>query len=87
VLVIDVVRFGAPRAYIAPHGMNESNQYSVMVDQPDGGFELSPAFDTLSDAVTWALERTDFVIARGSTGPYYWYGRGPMPPDISAPST
>ena len=70
------------KAYVAPFGTDEPFLYSIFVDHLDGGHELSPAFETLSEAITWALERTDFVIARQSTGPYYWYGRGHMPPDI-----
>jgi hypothetical protein len=80
------MRFAVPRAYIAPH-QSDVEQYSVLVDQPDGGFELSPDFETLPDAVAWALQRTDFVVARGSSGPYYWYGRGPKPSDVAAPPT
>jgi hypothetical protein len=73
------------KAYVAPHGEEEPYHYSVFADHPDGGYELSPEFESLSEAITWALERTDFVIARQSTGPYYWYGRGRMPPDIELP--
>jgi hypothetical protein len=75
------------KAYIAPHETDEGFQYSVFVDHPDGGHEFSPALETLSEAVTWALERTDFVIARQSSGPYYWFGRGRIPPDIEPPPT
>lgn len=75
------------KAYVAPHGEDESLKYSVFVDHPDGGYELSPEFESLSEAITWALERTDFVIARQSTGPYCWYGRGHTPPDIQLPPT
>jgi hypothetical protein len=75
------------KAYVAPYGTDEPVQYSVFVDHPDGSHELSPVLETLSKAITWALERTDFVIARPSSGPYYWYGRGRMPPDIEPPPT
>ena len=59
------------KAYVAPHGVDEPFLYSVFVDHSDGGYELSPEFESLSEAIAWAVERTDFVIARGSTGPYY----------------
>jgi hypothetical protein len=78
------VRFSEPRAYIAPLA-DEPQKYSVFVDQPEGGFELSPELDSLLDAISWALERTDWVIARSTTGPYLWYGRGNVPPDVKAP--
>lgn len=84
---MDVVRFGAPKAFIAPHGEGELIRYSVFVDLPDGNFELSPDLETPTDALQWALERADFVLARGSTGPYYWYGRGAAPPGIASPPT
>ena len=73
------------KAYIAPHETDDGVRYSVFVDDLGRSHENSPAFETLSEAVIWALERTDFVIARQSTGPYYWYGRGRIPPDIEPP--
>jgi hypothetical protein len=73
------------KAYVAPHGEDEPFLYSVFVDHPDGSYELSPEFGSPSEAIVWALERTDFVIARESTGPYYWYGRGRIPSDIESP--
>ena len=75
------------KAFIAPHETDERVWFSVFLDDLAGIQEDSPAFETLSEAVTWALERTNFVIARQSTGPYYWYGRGRMPKDIEAPPT
>ena len=74
------------KAYIAPHETNNGFRYSVFLDDHGGIHENSPELETLSEAVSWALERTDFVIARQSTGPYYWYGRGPKPPDIEPPA-
>jgi hypothetical protein len=73
------------KAYVAPIGPDETSHYSVLIDQPDGGYELSPHFDSLADGIAWALERTDFVVARENLGGYFWYGRGTMPPDITAP--
>ena len=72
-------------AYVAPHVDDEHLSFGVFVDDLDGGYEMSPEFETLSEAITSAMERTDFVIARGLAGPYYWYGRGPQPPDIDRP--
>ncbi len=73
------------KAYIAPHETDEGFRFSVFIDDLYGVHENSPALETLSEAVTWALERTDFVIARQSIGPYYWYGRGRKPSDIEPP--
>jgi hypothetical protein len=75
------------KAYVAPNGTKAPLLYSVFVDDLDGGHEMSPALETMSEAVAWALERTDFVIARQATGPYFWYGRGRMPSDIEPPPT
>ena len=74
------------KAYIAPENIDEPLRYSGHVEQPDGSFEFSPVFDGLLEAVAWARERTDFVIARAVSGGYLWYGVGPKPPDIVAPS-
>jgi hypothetical protein len=79
------VRFNVLKAYIAPYETGDGFRYSVFVDDLAEIHENSPAFETLSEAVIWALERTDFVIARQSTGPYYWYGRGDIPSDIEPP--
>ena len=73
------------KAYIAPENFDEPLRYSGYVEQPDGRPEFSPTFDSLSAALAWAPDRTDFVIARGVSGPYYWYGVGPSPSDITAP--
>ena len=75
------------KAYIAPHETDEGFRFSAFLADLAGIRESSPEFETLSQAVTWALERTDFVIARQSTGPYYWYGRGHKPSDIERPPT
>lgn len=74
------------KAYIAPYEADDGFRYSVFLDVLAGFHENSPAFERLSEAVTWALERTDFVIARQSTGPYLWYGRGGTPSDIEPPA-
>jgi len=81
------VRFNVLKAYIAPHETDDGLRFSVFLDDLARIHENSPAFATLFEAVTWALERTDFVIARQSTGPYYWYGRGSKPSDIEPPPT
>lgn len=81
------MRFYVLKAYIATHETDDRSRYSVFLDDFAGFHGNSPAFETLSEAVTWALERTDFVIARQSTGPYYWYGRGRKPSDIQRPPT
>lgn len=73
------------KAYIAPHETDDGNRYSVFLDDLAGIHEYSPEFGTLSEAVTWAHDWTDFVIARESIGPYYWYGRGLKPSDIEPP--
>ena len=73
------------KAYIAPYETDVGLRFSVFLDDLAGIHENSAAFVTLSEAVRWALERTDFVIARQSTGPYYWYGRGRKPSDIEPP--
>ena len=73
------------RAYIAPENFDEPLRYSGHVEQPDGSLEFSPVFGTLVDAVAWARERTDFVIAREVVGGYRWYGVGPTPPDLDVP--
>jgi hypothetical protein len=75
------------KAYIAPHETDEGFRFSAFLDDLAGIHENSPEFETLPEAVTWALERTDFVIARQSIGPYYWYGRGHKPSDIEPPPT
>jgi len=72
------------KAYIAPENYEEPIRYSGHVENADGRFEFSPVFDSLLNAVAWARERTDFVIARGVSGDYQWYGVGPKPPDIAA---
>ncbi len=74
------------KAYIAPENYEEPIRYSGHVERPDGSFEFSPTFDTLVNAVAWARERTDFVVARGLTGGYLWHGAGPKPPDIEPPT-
>lgn len=73
------------KAFIAPHETDDGRRYSAFLDDLAEIHENSPAFETMSEAVGWALERTDFVIARESTGPYYWYGRGRTPSDIELP--
>ena len=73
------------KAYLAPESIHEPLRYSGHVERPDGRFEFSPTFDALLEAVAWARERTDFVIAREVSGAYLWYGIGPRPPDIAAP--
>ena len=73
------------KAYIAPENVDEPLRYSGYVEQSDGHPEFSPTFDSLSAALAWARDRTDFVIARGVSGPYYWYGVGPSPSDITPP--
>ncbi len=73
------------KAYIAPDNFDEPLRFSGYVEQPDGRLEFSPTFESLSTALAWARDRTDFVIARGVSGPYYWYGVGPSPRDITAP--
>jgi hypothetical protein len=73
------------KAYIAPENIDEPLRLSGYVDRLDRNLEFSPVFDALLEAVDWARERTDFVIARGVSGGYLWYGSGPKPPDIAAP--
>ena len=73
------------KAYIAPDETDGGLRFSVFLDDLADIHENSPAFETLTEAVKWALEQTDFVIARQLTGPYYWCGRGPKPSDIEAP--
>ena len=73
-------------AYIAPENCEAPIRYSGHVERPDGSFEFSPVFDALAKAVAWARERTDFVVARDVSGGYLWYGVGPKPPDIEAPT-
>ena len=85
VLTMEDVESPKAKAYIAPENVAEPLRYSGYVAQSDGRLEFSPAFDSLSAALAWARERTDFVIARGVSGPYYWYGVGPSPRDITAP--
>lgn len=74
----------APRAkaYIAPENYEEPIRFSGHVEHPGGGLEFSPVFSSLADAVAWARERTDVVIARGVSGGYRWYGAGPAPTDL-----
>lgn len=85
VLTMDKMESPIAKAYIAPENFEEPLRYSGYVQQPDGRPEFSPTFDSLSAALAWARSRTDFVIARGVSGPYYWYGVGPSPSDITAP--
>ncbi len=73
------------RAYIAPFETNGVIRYSVFLDDLAGMHENAIDVESLADAVTWALNRTDFVVARGSLGPYCWYGRGRKPSDIELP--
>jgi hypothetical protein len=84
VLVIEVINTLIARACIAPENYEEPICYSGHVEHRTGRFEFSPVFDALLKAVAWARERTDFVIARGVSGEYQWYGVGPQPPDIAA---
>jgi hypothetical protein len=72
------------KAYIAPENFNEPIRYSGHIEQLDGSFEFSPVFHSLSEAVAWARDRTDFVVARGVTDGYRWYGVAPTPPDLLA---
>ena len=74
------------RAHIAPENLDEPIRYSGHVERPDGSFEFSPVFDALLQAVAWAREKTDFVVAREDSGEYQWYGTGPKPPDMTAPT-
>jgi hypothetical protein len=74
------------RAYIAPENLDEPIRYSGHVERPDGSFEFSPVFYALPQAVAWAREKTDFVVAREVSGEYQWYGTGPKPPDMAAPT-
>ena len=71
------------RSYIAPENAEEPLRFSGHVEQPDGSIEFSPVFSSLLEAVAWARERTDFVIAREVLGEYRWYGVGPSPPDLT----
>ena len=73
------------KAYIAPENADEPLRYSGHVERPDGSFEFSPVFDQLLEAVDWARERTGFVLARGVSGGYQWFGVGPEPPGLMAP--
>jgi len=73
------------RAYIAPENFDQPLRYSGYVEQSNGSPEFSPTFESLAEALDWARERTDFVIARGVAGPYYWYGVGQPPPGLMAP--
>jgi len=61
------------KAYIAPENIDEPIRYSGHIERSDGSFEFSPV-DSLLRAVAWARERTDFVMARGISGGYLWYG-------------
>jgi hypothetical protein len=85
VLAMESMDTPIAKAYIAPENIDEPLRYSSHVEQPDGSFDFSPVFDVLLEAVAWARDRTDFVIARGVSGGYLWYGTGPKPPDIAAP--
>jgi hypothetical protein len=71
------------KAYVATENVDLPLRYSGHVELPDGSFEFSPVFGALLEAVEWARERTDFVVARGVSGAYQWYGFGPKPPGIS----
>jgi hypothetical protein len=73
------------KAYVAPENVERPLRYSGHLELPDGSFEFSPVFRGLMEAVAWARERTDFVIARDVAGEYRWYGVGPPPPDVTAP--
>jgi DNA-binding Xre family transcriptional regulator len=44
---------------------------------------FSPEFETLAEVVGWALERTDFVVARDVGTPYFWAGVGDPPLDLA----
>ena len=79
------MRFNVLKAYIAPDETDGGVRFSVFLDDLAEVHENSPPFESLTEAVRWALGRTDFVIARQLTGPYYWYGRGLKPSDIEAP--
>jgi hypothetical protein len=74
------------KAYISPENYDEPIRYSGHVERPDGSFEFSPVFSELLTAVVWARERTDFVLARGVSGGYQWYGDGQKPPDVAVPN-
>ena len=74
------------KAYIAPHETDEGIRYSAFLDDLTGVHEDSPEFESLSETVVWAFERTDFVVARQTNGPYYWCGRGHGPSDVQPPS-
>lgn len=85
VLAMEGMNNPPARAYVAPENVEEPLRYSGHVEQPDGRFEFSPVYDSLAEAVAWARERTNFVIAREVLGEYLWYGIGPAPLDIKAP--
>ena len=72
------------KAYIAPENFDEPLRYSGHVEQPDGSLEFSPVFDSLFEAVAWARDRSDFVVARGVSSGYPWYGVESTPPDLKA---
>jgi hypothetical protein len=77
------------RAYVSAHedfiplGSSGGNNvtYSGYVEGETLSDNLpSPEFATLDEAIGWALERTDFVVARDIGTPYFWAGVGD-PPD------
>ena len=74
------------RAYIAPEAVPVPVVYSGYVDADEYPFEFSPRFSTLVDAVAWARERVDWVIARDVDTEYFWYGVGPAPSGVTPPT-
>jgi DNA-binding Xre family transcriptional regulator len=79
------------RAYVAVHegfdtlGANgEKNlTYSGYVEGETPSENLaSPEFSTLAEVIDWALERTDFVVARDIGTTYFWAGVGDPPVDL-----
>ena len=79
VLVMKCVNTPVATAYIALENDDAPIRYSGYVEQIDGRLQFSPVFDALVDAVAWARERTDVVIARDVVGGYQWYGPDPHP--------
>lgn len=82
VVVMGPVATPPAKAFIAPENYEEPIRFSGHVERPGGDLEFSPVFSSLDDAVAWARERTDVVIARDVSGGYRWYGDGPPPPDL-----
>jgi DNA-binding XRE family transcriptional regulator len=74
----------APHAIYNPASADVVNawKYSAYVEGNVASAD-SPEFETIEEAINWALEQTDFVVAREVGTSPFWAGVGEIPAGIS----